>query len=101
MIDVVVNDMAYAGAGAKTVYSDLVPFNKEEYYHPFCFITDYSNDTNAQDCWLGDDTVALPDLDTSNEFVISTWNTWVAEMVANYSRMFLPPPPKLYAAFSC
>ncbi|KAL3418572.1 Alpha-amylase A type-3-like protein 1 [Phlyctema vagabunda] len=85
MIDVVVNDMAYAGAGAKVDYTGFIPFNKKEYYHPFCFITDYGNQTNAQDCWLGDDVVALVDLDTENEFVISTWNTWITEMVANYS----------------
>lgn len=80
--------MAYAGKGADTDYSGLVPFNKEEYFHPFCFITDYSNQTNAQDCWLGDNTVALPDLDTESTFVQDTWNTWITEMVANYSRMY-------------
>ncbi|RDW82548.1 glycoside hydrolase family 13 protein [Coleophoma cylindrospora] len=85
MIDVVVNDMAYAGKGADTDYSTLVPFNKEEYFHPFCLITNYGNQTDAQDCWLGDDTVALPDLKTELPFVQDTWNTWITEMVANYS----------------
>ena len=88
MIDVVVNDMAYAGKGDAVDYSTFVPFNKEEYFHPFCFITDYSNQTNAQDCWLGDNTVALADLDTESDFVQQTWETWISEMVANYSRMY-------------
>jgi alpha-amylase len=38
MIDVVANNYAYAGPGQETVYSDYVPFNKEEYFHPFCYI---------------------------------------------------------------
>jgi alpha-amylase len=48
MIDVVANNYAYAGPGQETVYSDYVPFNKEEYFHPFCYISNYNNDTNAQ-----------------------------------------------------
>ncbi|KAI9641612.1 hypothetical protein NHQ30_009465 [Ciborinia camelliae] len=87
MIDAVVNDMANAGKGSQTDYSKLVPFNKEEYYHPFCYITDYSNATNFQTCWLGDDIVSLPDLNTESDFVRKTWETWVTEMVANYSRL--------------
>ncbi|PQE17869.1 Acid alpha-amylase protein [Rutstroemia sp. NJR-2017a BBW] len=85
MIDVVINDVAYPGPGAKTDYSMFVPFNKKEYFHPFCYISDYGNNTNAQDCWLGDDIVALADLDTESDFVKNTWDTWVTEMVANYS----------------
>lgn len=86
MIDVVINDVAYPGPGADTDYSMFVPFNNKEYFHPFCYITDYGNMDDAQDCWLGDDTVALADLDTESDFVINTWDTWVTEMVANYSR---------------
>ncbi|TGO10923.1 hypothetical protein BTUL_0122g00350 [Botrytis tulipae] len=85
MIDAVINDMAYAGKGSAVDYSTLVPFNKKEYFHPFCYISDYSNATNFQNCWLGDDTVSLPDLDTESDFVKQTWETWVTEMVANYS----------------
>lgn len=48
MVDAVLNNMAYAGPGASTDYSMFTPFNKEEYYHPFCYISDYGNDTNAQ-----------------------------------------------------
>lgn len=85
MIDVIVNDMASAGWGNTTDYSKLTPFDKEEYYHPFCWITEWDNMTNVEDCWLGDDVVALADLDTTNAYVISTWESWVSEMVANYS----------------
>lgn len=48
MVDIVANNYAYPGPGAQAVYSNFVPFNKKEYFHPFCYITDYGNDTNAQ-----------------------------------------------------
>ena len=48
MVDVVANNYAYAGPGQDTVFSDFVPFNSSEYFHPFCYISNYSNDTNAQ-----------------------------------------------------
>lgn len=89
MIDAVINDMAYAGEGSQVEYSALIPFNKKEYFHPFCYISDYSNATNFQNCWLGDDTVSLPDLNTESDFVKQTWETWVSEMVSNYSRMYI------------
>ena len=101
MIDVVANNFAYAGPGQDTVFSDFVPFNKAEYFHPFCYITDYSNATNAQwvctlqevvcfslttpQCWLGDDSLSLPDMDTENDFVKATWDQWAKDVVANYS----------------
>ncbi|KAL3417883.1 alpha amylase [Phlyctema vagabunda] len=86
MVDVVVNHMAIAGPGEKANFSGLSPFNKAEYYHPYCVITDYlHNKTIYQNCWMGDDIVALADLDTENEFVISTWQTWITNLVADYS----------------
>lgn len=48
MIDVVANNYAYAGPGQDTVFSDFVPFNSSKYFHPFCYITNYANDTDAQ-----------------------------------------------------
>lgn len=38
-----------------------------------------------QDCWLGDTTVSLPDLDTDSEDVQSMWYNWVGSLVSNYS----------------
>jgi len=102
MIDVVINDMAYAGPADATNFSTFTPFNKAEYFHPYCPV-DYSNDTSAEKCWLGDNTVALADLDTESTFVMETFQTWIAEMVANYSRASFPfssfprsPSPPLF-----
>jgi alpha-amylase len=44
MIDVVANNFAYAGPGQDTVYLNFTPFNDKKYFHPFCYISDYSNE---------------------------------------------------------
>jgi alpha-amylase len=48
MIDVVANNFASAGTPGDVVYSNFVPFNKQEYFHAPCKITDYNNATIAQ-----------------------------------------------------
>lgn len=75
----------YDGAGADVDYTKFNPFNDAKYFHPYCTITDYSNDTMAQDCWLGDDNVSLPDLDTESTEVQDIWYDWVGSLVSNYS----------------
>jgi alpha-amylase len=57
------------------------------YFHPYCEITDYSNQTNVEDCWLGDTIVSLPDLDTTRTDVQDDWYGWIGSLVANYSSM--------------
>lgn len=36
-------------------------------------------------CWLGDETLSLPDMDTENDYVKSVWDQWAKDVVANYS----------------
>ncbi len=36
-------------------------------------------------CWLGNDIVSLPDIDTENDYVIDFLDQWAKEMIANYS----------------
>ena len=36
-------------------------------------------------CWEGDNTVSLPDLRTEDADVLSTFETWIAQLVATYS----------------
>lgn len=85
MVDVVANNFAYAGPGASAVYSDFVPFNDKKYFHNFCYISNYDNDNDAQQCWLGSDVLSLPDLNTELDVVKSTWDQWSKDVVANYS----------------
>ena len=41
--------------------------------------------TEIQDCWEGDNTVSLPDLATEDSNVLSMWQSWVVELVNNYT----------------
>ncbi|KGO56903.1 Alpha-amylase, fungi [Penicillium expansum] len=85
MVDVVANHMGYDGAGADVDYTKFNPFNDAKYFHSYCPITDYSDDTMAQNCWLGDNKVSLPDLDTQSTEVQDIWYDWVGSLVSNYS----------------
>ena len=92
LVDVVVNDVAYAvpnegtlHPGAVTDFSQFNPFNKPEYYNPLCNITDWNNETDYVNCWFSTEYVALPDLNTKNQEVISLYSQWIKELVANYS----------------
>lgn len=88
MIDVVINNIASAGDGAKADYATFaLPFNSKEYFHPFKLIKDYSDQLDVQNGWLGDATVSLPDLDTESQYVQDVWHQWIEEMVNRYSRM--------------
>ena len=85
MVDVVINHVAATESQSFTTSSSYGPFNVQDDFHPFCSITDYSNQTNVEDCWLGDSSVALPDLNTESTTVINYWNQWVTGLVSNYS----------------
>lgn len=92
MGDVVINDMAQAIDGtmeddlSPTIdWTKLIPFNDEKYYHPYCNITDWSDLENYQNCWFGVEVVALPDLKTEDDTVVSMIQDWIKELVSNYS----------------
>jgi len=84
MVDVVTNHMGYNGGANSVDYSVFNPFNSPSYYHPSCAI-DYSNPTSIQQCWEGDNTVSLPDLKTEDAQVLGMWETWIAQLVSNYT----------------
>lgn len=89
MVDTVVNNMAYITNGSDPStdvnYSIFDPFNNEDYFHPYCKITNYENYTLAQECWTGDTIVPLPDLKTEASNVQSMLESWIKELVSNYS----------------
>lgn len=84
MADVVPNHMGSYSSRATVDYSLLHPFNNQSYFHPPCPI-DYNNLTSAQECWVGSDTVSLPDLRTEDPTVANMWNQWISQLVSNYS----------------
>ncbi|PCG89426.1 Glycoside hydrolase, superfamily [Penicillium occitanis (nom. inval.)] len=85
MIDVVANHMGYNGPGASTDYGVFNPFNSASYFHSYCPISDYNNQNLVENCWLGDDTVSLTDLNTQSDQVRNVWYSWVKDLVANYT----------------
>ncbi|KAL4803490.1 glycoside hydrolase superfamily [Aspergillus unguis] len=91
MVDVVINNMAQAVNASSTPdepdidWSRLIPFDEEKYYHPSCTITDSDDADNSKDCWLSTEVVALPDLRTEDEKVVSMIQDWIKGLVGNYS----------------
>ncbi|KAJ5112036.1 hypothetical protein N7532_000081, partial [Penicillium argentinense] len=85
MVDVVANHMGYNGAGSTVDYSVFDPFDSSSYFHSYCLISNYDDQTNVEDCWLGDTTVSLPDLNTELSSVQTIWYEWIADLVSNYS----------------
>ncbi|KAF7302332.1 Glycoside hydrolase family 13 protein [Mycena chlorophos] len=103
MLDVVVNHFAapplnnvtlasnvstevFANAAAllKLNYTVLQPFSTSSDFHPPRFISDYTNQTDVEHCWLGDTLLPLPDVDTEDETVQAELYAWVKNMVNEY-----------------
>lgn len=88
MVDVVVNNMAQKFDNVippKVDYTKFKPFNKPEYFHKYCNVTEWTVPQNYQECWLYPYGVALADLKTESKEVSNELNEWVKELVANYS----------------
>ncbi|KAK8190444.1 glycoside hydrolase superfamily [Phyllosticta capitalensis] len=85
MVDVVTNHNGWAGNYTTVDYSKFNPFNSQDDYHSYCEITNYDDQDNVEDCWLGDSNVELVDLKTESSTVSSGYNSWIKELVSNYS----------------
>ncbi|KAI3479764.1 hypothetical protein L1887_58159 [Cichorium endivia] len=88
MVDVVANHMGQQVNGnyASNNPSAYKPFNQPSHYHPFCTISNYNNQTNVEQCWLGSSqSDGLPDLNTENPTVYNGLYSWVKSLVGNYS----------------
>ncbi|KAJ7193425.1 glycoside hydrolase family 13 protein [Mycena pura] len=91
MLDVVVNH--YAGIPTNTTasggftfdYASFVPLGTQADFHSQCFISDYANQTDVEQCWLGDENLPLPDVNTEDPAVVATMNQWIKGLVANFS----------------
>lgn len=89
MVDVVPNHMGSLGTKANINYGAFNPFSNSKYYHSACTI-DYSNADSIQYCWVSNDDIApLPDLRTEDQEVQQMWNTWISQLVSNYSSKIL------------
>ena len=85
MVDVVINHVAATSSNTFSPSPAYGPFSAQDDFHPFCWIEDYSNQTQVEQCWLGDTNVALPDLNTESATVVDYWNTWIRNLTATYA----------------
>jgi alpha-amylase len=83
MVDIVVNHFG-PPVNSSTPYASFRPFNKPTHFHPYCIITDYNNQTDVEQCWLGDDKVGLADANTENPFVVKTYYSWIRHLTQKY-----------------
>ncbi|KAF8311727.1 glycoside hydrolase family 13 protein [Clavulina sp. PMI_390] len=86
MVDVVANHFGYDGDSATIDYSTMTPFNTASDFHtPICWIVDYTNQTEVEQCWLGDESYPLPDVKTTLSSVRSTYASWIQSLISTYS----------------
>lgn len=85
MFDVVVNHMAANALPPAFNFSILNPFSSQADFHSQCFVDGGNNQTNTEQCWLGDDVLPLPDLDTEDPMVVATMYQWIQNLVREYS----------------
>ncbi|PIL26375.1 ATP-binding cassette transporter [Ganoderma sinense ZZ0214-1] len=83
MVDVVVNHMASAINPPN--FAAFQPFSSSSFFHPQCYVTDYNNQSNVEQCWLGDSNLSLVDLNTENQVVVDTLNNWIKALAVNYT----------------
>lgn len=87
MVDIVVNHVASATNPPDfSLYP--APFNTQASFHNETFIAAadyYDNQTAVEQKWLGDTSVPLPDINTEDQNIVNTYNTWIAGLVGNYS----------------
>ncbi|KAF1972609.1 glycoside hydrolase [Bimuria novae-zelandiae CBS 107.79] len=84
MVDVVPNHMAFPGCPDKVDYGRFKVL-KAEHFHNYCPMQDMANQTEVEDCWLGDCNMAMPDIKTENPQVAHEMNAWIKALVSNYS----------------
>lgn len=86
MLDVVANHFAWTGPPNETYWTAYKPFDAEDYFHPPMPIN-YDNQTSIETGWLVVDPtpVVLPDINTTRDDVVSLYQSWIADLVANYS----------------
>ncbi|TRM69341.1 glycoside hydrolase family 13 protein [Schizophyllum amplum] len=84
MVDVVVNHFASWG-DSNVPFSSFSPLNAENMFHSKCYITDWSNQEMAEQCWMGDSNVPLPDVNTENDQVVGLLKDYVSNLVTKYS----------------
>lgn len=96
MLDVVVNHMVpptpinttafsleQAGANPKNFSSGMAPFTDVSYFHKPCWIGNYSNQTEVEQCWLGNETMPWADVNTEDAGVAGMLSQWISKVISD------------------
>ncbi|KAI6000939.1 glycoside hydrolase family 13 protein [Pisolithus marmoratus] len=96
MLDVVVNHMVpptpinttafsaeQASANAKNFTTGVAPFTDVSYFHEPCWIGNYSNRTEVEQCWLGNETMPWADVNTEDAGVAGMLSQWISEVISD------------------
>lgn len=81
MIDVVVNNVV---ATSTTPDYSKYMFKDKSQYHPYCPVV-WGDRQSEMNCWLGDEKVPLPDLNTQDPQVQAGYADWIKNLVQEYS----------------
>jgi len=81
MVDVVVNNVM--ATSITPDYSKYM-FKNQSQYHTYCPVV-WGDRQSEINCWLGDQTVPLPDLNTQDSQVQAVYGEWVKNLVQEYS----------------
>lgn len=98
MLDIVVNHMvsprpfnatavqlAFTNTSAPIANTTgLYPFTDLTDFHSLCWINDYTNQTEVEQCWLGNENMPWADVDTENTEVIGTLNSWISDVIRDF-----------------
>ncbi|KAJ7362891.1 glycoside hydrolase superfamily [Mycena albidolilacea] len=92
MLDVVVNHMASPPNNTNPSvsnpfgidFSALSPFRKQADFHKQCFIQDFTNQTEVEQCWLGDAKLPLADVNTEDAGVVAALCENIKGLVKTY-----------------
>lgn len=85
----VVNHVASTDGSSFKPGAEHGAFDTAGDYHTYCTISDYTNQNQVEQCWLGDNNVILPDIDTEDDTVVSYYEAWIKQLVSDYSCVVL------------
>ncbi|KAF9653890.1 alpha-amylase [Thelephora ganbajun] len=81
MVDVVVNNVMATSTNPD--YSKYM-FKDKSQYHPYCPVV-WGDRQSELNCWLGDQNVTLPDVNTQDAQVQAVYGNWIENLVKEYS----------------
>ncbi|KAF9221280.1 glycoside hydrolase family 13 protein [Gyrodon lividus] len=81
MLDIVVNHMVSQRPINVTA---MYPFSDLSDFHDLCWITDYSNQTEVEQCWLGNESMPWADVNTENPEVMGALNDWITDVITDF-----------------